>query len=91
MISLYQAFLTLKNEEEVERFLKDLCTPQEVLSFKERWNVCQFLDKEELSYNEIHKKTGASVTTISRVARFLKNEPHKGYKLALDRSKRGKK
>jgi len=89
MINLYQAILLLKTEKEVERFLKDLCTPKELSVFQERWNVCQVLAKEEFSYREIHEKTGASVTTIGRVARFLKDEPYKGYTLVLDRIKKG--
>lgn len=91
MINIYQTILQLKTEKEVELFLKDLCTPQELAAFQERWHVCQILAKEEFSYREIHEKTGASVTTIGRVARFLKDEPYKGYKIVLDRIKMGKK
>lgn len=92
-ISLYQAILALETDAEVERFFKDLCTPQELSAFQERWNVCQILAKQELSYREIHEKTGASVTTIGRVARFLKDEPYQGYTLVLERlkKKRGEK
>ena len=86
--SLYKAFLMLKTEDEVKQFLKDLCTPQEIESLQERWRVCQLLFGGELSYRQIHEKTGASVTTISRVARFLKDEPYKGYQLLLDRMKK---
>jgi len=89
-INLLDAFLQLKTTEEVEKFLKDLCTPQEIESLKERWKVCQYLENTELSYREIHQKIGASVTTIGRVARFLKDEPYKGYKIVLERLK-GKK
>lgn len=89
-INLFDVFLQLKTTEEVEKFLKDLCTPQEIESLKERWKVCQYLENTKLSYREIHQKTGASVTTIGRVARFLKDEPYKGYKMILERLK-GKK
>jgi uncharacterized protein YerC len=37
-----------------------------------------------LSYRDIHDATGVSTTTIVRVARFLRGEPHKGYRFALD-------
>jgi TrpR-related protein YerC/YecD len=90
-ISIYQAFLMLKDENEVKQFLKDLCTPQEIEALKERWRASQLLFEGELSYRQIHEKTGASVTTISRVARFLKDEPYKGYQLVLDRIKKGTK
>ncbi len=85
MTSLYQALLALKTEEECKSFLADLCTPQEIRVLSERWRVCQLLDKGELSYRAIHEATGASLATIGRVARFLKEEPHKGYRKILDR------
>ena len=64
-------------------FLKDLCTPAELRSLEERWKVCQLLAKENLSYREIHTITGASLTTIGRVARFLKEERYGGYRNIL--------
>ncbi len=81
--SLYEALLLLKDEKEVHKFLKDLCTPQEISVLKERWRICQLLNKGELSYRAISKETKASLATIGRVARFLKDEPHKGYKTVL--------
>jgi TrpR-related protein YerC/YecD len=82
---LCQALLLLKNSNEMERFFKDLCTPQEIKALSERWRVCQVLSEKKLSYREIHSHTGASLATIGRVARFLNNEPHQGYQLILDR------
>ena len=82
---LYEAILTLKNAEEMDRFFRDLCTPQEIKDIAERWRVCKILDQDELSYREINAMTGASLTTIGRVARFLKTEPHQGYQLVLKR------
>lgn len=84
-ISLYQALLLLKNPEECQAFLTDLCTPQEMSALSERWRVCQLLSGQDLSYRDIHKVTGASLTTIGRVARYLNIESNKGYKLILDR------
>ena len=84
-ISLFEAFLKLETQQEVENFLKDLCTPQELKALRERWAVCQLLDKGELSYREISNLTGSSTTTIARVARFLNDEPYRGYKNLLDR------
>ncbi len=85
---LYQALLLLKNSSEMDRFFKDLCTPQEIKTLAERWRVCQLLHEGTLSYREINGITGASLATIGRVARFLKDEPHKGYQLILQRIKR---
>lgn len=76
---LIQALLLLENTDEAERFLKDLCTPQELSTLAERWRVCRMLNNTDLSYREIHDATGASLATITRVARFLKTEPHQGY------------
>ncbi len=82
---LYQALLLVKNTQEMEAFLKDLCTPAEIRALAERWRVCKILNEEKLSYREINKETGASLATIGRVARFLKDEPYNGYRLILKR------
>ena len=84
---LFDAFLLLKTKEEVERFMKDLCTPQELNALAERWRVCKLLETGDFSYREIHAETGASLATITRVARFLKNEPHQGYSTVLRKIK----
>ena len=83
--NLFEAILLLKDSAEMEKFFKDLCTPQELSSLAERWRVCQLLHEEKFSYREIKSLTNASLTTISRVARFLTTEPHQGYKIALKR------
>lgn len=88
---LFDALLLLKTKDEVERFFKDLCTPQEFVALNERWRVCQLLQDGELSYRQIHEITGTSLATIVRVARFLKDEPFQGYRLVLNRIKRHKK
>ncbi len=85
---LCTAILLLKNKQEVHNFLKDLCTPQEIESFVERWRVCRLLDHNNFSYREIHQLTGASLTTIGRVARFLKDEAYYGYHTVLKRIKK---
>lgn len=82
---LYEALLLLKTSEEMGRFFKDLCTPQEIKALAERWRVCKLLAQGTLSYREISSVTGASLATIGRVARFLNTEPHHGYQLILKR------
>lgn len=84
-MSIARAILALKNEKEVQNFLRDLCTPGEIRDFEERWQIAQALNKGDASYREVAAKTGASITTVTRVARFLKDEPHQGYKLVLNR------
>jgi len=71
----------------MQKFLTDLCTPAELRALSERWHVAQILDRGEQSYREINALTGVSTTTIGRVARFLKDEPHQGYRNVLDRQK----
>ena len=82
---LAKALTFVKTAEEMERFLIDLCTPAELRALAERWHVAQMLDAGEQSYREINALTGVSTTTIGRVARFLKDEPHQGYRTVLDR------
>lgn len=86
--SLYTAFLQLRSEEEVARFMADLCTPGELANFVERWDIARLLDAGEMAYRDIAAKTGASTTTVARVARFLRQEPHQGYTLVLDRTRK---
>lgn len=83
-LPLTKALLALQTESEVKRFLTDLLTPQEWRAFEERWQIAQLLDSGAYSYRDIAEKTGASTTTVARVARFLKEEPHQGYRLVLD-------
>lgn len=82
---LFEALLLIKTPDEMRRFFKDLCTPQEIKALAERWRVCKLLDQKTFSYREISSLTGASLATIGRVARFLNTEPHHGYQLILKR------
>jgi len=86
---LCRALLTAGTPEDMARLLKDLCTPQEIRTLAERWHVARLLDGTDLSYRDIHLGTGVSTTTIVRVARFLKQEPHRGYRAALDTLQEG--
>ena len=85
MIPLNAAILSLKTPQEAESFLRDLCTPGELKDFAERWLVAQTLAASGLSYRSIAIQTGASLSTITRVARFLKDEPYQGYQLIIKR------
>lgn len=81
--SLYKALLALKNEDECEKFLQDLCTPAELDAFYDRWRVAHLLI-DGMTYRDIAKTTGCSVTTIGRVARFL-NNGNNGYMTIMKR------
>ena len=82
---LFEAVAALQTVEEARVFLIDLATPGELSALAERWRIAQLLDRGDLSYRKIARQIGASTTTVARVARFLKNEPYKGYRLMLDR------
>ncbi len=83
--ALSRALLTLQTPQEVRAFLDDLCTPSELRAFAERFRVARLLDEGQSSYRDISEKTGASTTTVTRVARFLREMPHQGYRLVIDR------
>lgn len=86
-LDLETAFTRLDTPEDVKAFLIDLCTPAELRALSERWHVAQILDAGEKSYRDIQAETGVSTTTIGRVARFLRDEPHGGYRAILDNKK----
>ena len=86
--ALYEAIMEIKTQKECEAFLTDLCTPAEIEALKERFLIARLLDAGNISYRDISARTGASTTTIGRVARFLQQEKHEGYRVVLDRLKR---
>lgn len=81
---LCEALMTPSDGEEMRNFLRDLCTPAELRTLAERWHVACLLDETEMPYRDIHLATGVSTTTIVRVGRFLRLEPHQGYRHAID-------
>jgi TrpR-related protein YerC/YecD len=89
LLELYDAILKIDTKSEVKAFFTDLCTPAELKAMQERWKVCQFLDRGDLSYRDIQKATKASLTTIGRVSRFLKEENYYGYRNILEKIKKG--
>lgn len=78
-----EAVLRLETHEEAERFFRDLCTISELGAISHRWQVARLLD-QGLPYQEISRRTGASTTTVTRVAHWLRHGEG-GYRLALDR------
>ena len=87
LTALSQAILALRDAGEAERFLRDLLTPGEMKTLTERWRVAGLLNEGGHSYREISEMTGASTTTVTRVARFLSQEPWQGYRPILNRLK----
>ncbi|MGI8998485.1 MAG: YerC/YecD family TrpR-related protein [Candidatus Limnocylindria bacterium] len=83
---LASAMATLRDGDESLRFLRDLCTVNELRELAARWEVAQLLDGG-VSYHEISERTGASSATISRVNQWLRYG-RDGYRLVLDRQAR---
>jgi len=83
---LMQAIVSLRTPDEAERFLRDLCTLSELEALSHRWHAARLLD-DGLPYHEVARRTGASTTTVTRVAQWLRRGEG-GYRLALDRRKR---
>ena len=73
----------MKNVDEMDAFLNDLCTPAELEVLVDRWRVVPYL-LDGVSYREIHERTAVSITTIGRVARYLA-QGNGGYALAAQR------
>ena len=71
-------------DPEVEAFFRDLCTLSELEAMAHRWQVARLVE-QGLPYLEIAERTGASTTTVTRVAHWLRHGEG-GYRLALDRS-----
>lgn len=85
--SLCEALLSLRSVEEMQAFLRDLCTPAELEAMGDRWRVVPFL-LEGVPYRDIHAATGVSITTTGRVARFL-TQGNGGYRVAAERRAAG--
>ena len=59
---LFEAILTLENEEECYEFFEDLCTVNELLSLSQRFEVASMLKRKD-TYLKIAEKTGVSINT----------------------------
>jgi TrpR-related protein YerC/YecD len=80
---LYEAILTLKDKQECSRFFQDLCTVSELQSLSQRVEVAEML-RNDMTYQEIARRTHASTVTIARVNRALEYGAD-GYALVFDR------
>ena len=80
--ALCQAFVSCRTEEEVANFLRDVGTLSELQAWGERLEVAKQLSKG-LSYRAVAALTGASTTTVTRVAKFIENGPG-GYRKILN-------
>ncbi|MCR5134259.1 MAG: TrpR-like protein YerC/YecD [Clostridiales bacterium] len=83
--ALFDAILSLQDQEDCYRFFEDLSTINEIHAMAQRWQVAKLLD-ENRKYKEIEEKTGASTATISRINKCLLYGAD-GYRRILDRLK----
>jgi TrpR-related protein YerC/YecD len=83
---LLRAIVSLRTTDEAAHFIRDLCTLAELEAMTHRWQAARLVD-EGLPYHEVARRTGASTTTVTRVAQWLRHGEG-GYRLALDRRKR---
>jgi TrpR-related protein YerC/YecD len=86
MTELFEAIATLRTQGELEAFLRDLCTLSELEAMAHRWHAARLID-QGLPYHEVARQTGASTTTVTRVAQWLRRGAD-GYRLVLDRRAR---
>jgi TrpR-related protein YerC/YecD len=80
---LFKAINSLADRGELQDFMRDLCTIQELETLAHRWQVAQLVD-QGLPYLEIAHRTGTSTATVTRVANSLRHGDD-GYRIALDR------
>jgi TrpR-related protein YerC/YecD len=83
---LADAFLALRDRDEVQRFLRDLCTLPELEALAHRWQTARLLE-EGRPYLEIAARVPTSTATVTRVAQWLRHGTG-GYRIALARSHR---
>lgn len=79
ILDLVEVLTKIDDKKIMKNFLIDITTPSELATLQERLNVAMLIE-EGYSYKEISQKTGSSTTTITRVARFFKNEKFGGYR-----------
>ena len=68
--ALFEAILSLEDEEDCYRFFEDLCTVNEIHAIAQRWQVAKLL-AEKKTDSEIEEITKASTATISRINKCL--------------------
>jgi len=69
---LATALVSIKTENEMQNFLRDLCTLEELAELSNRWQAAEMLNKG-VSYREVANKTGMSTTTVTRIAHWIKH------------------
>ena len=84
--NLYSAILLNKSIDEIQSFLDDLLSDDEVKEFANRWKVANMLNEKKL-YTEITEITGVSSATIARINKCLTKE-NSGYLNILSKTEK---
>ncbi len=82
---LVAAFVGLSEPTDVAAFLWDVCTTAELDAMGQRLQVAALV-AEEIPYQEISRRTGASTATVTRVAHWLRFGAG-GYAVVLQRGR----
>ncbi len=80
---LCDALLSLQTRDEARRFLRDLCTLQEIDSLGQRLAAAALIDSG-MPYRDVARSIGASTATVTRVAHWLRHGEG-GYECVLSR------
>ncbi|MCE9585697.1 hypothetical protein K8R04_00025 [Candidatus Uhrbacteria bacterium] len=83
---LLKTFLSLKNEDELKAFFRDLMSERDLREFAMRWEVAKKLDAG-IPMSQIQEEYKQSYTTITKINRWLK-EGCGGYKMMIERMKK---
>lgn len=82
---LYEIIGTLKNVDEVKRFIKDILTRSELRMLKKRWHIANMLLDGRFNIRQIASRTKASTQTVSKIKRVME-DGQGGLLLALERT-----
>ena len=80
---LFEGILSLETTEECYEFFDDICTSNELVALKQRFQVAKLIN-EGKTYSKVQELTGASSATVSRVKRCL-DYGSDGYRTVLGR------
>ncbi|MFI5036753.1 MAG: YerC/YecD family TrpR-related protein [Acidimicrobiales bacterium] len=83
---LIAAFVAIREPRVMEAFLRDVCTTNELDAMGQRLQVARLVD-QGVPYQEISRRTGASTTTVTRVAHWV-HYGEGGYRAVLTRGRR---
>ncbi len=83
---LYEIVNSLKNTEEIKKFLIDILTKSELRMLKRRWHIASLLMKG-LDLRTVASKSKTSTQTVSKIKKIME-EGEGGIVLALERAEK---